>query len=138
MDAHAVVLQRDFRRQKVSPLTAYLHPACSTCEQARVWLQQHKLAYVEKDIRTTPPTVKELRAMMAAYGGERKKLLNTSGIEYRKQGLATKLPGLDDAAALALIAGNGMFIKRPFVLGPAGVGLVGFDEEKWAAALLKS
>ena len=122
----------------MSPLTAYLHPTCSTCEQARAWLRQHKLAFVEKDIRTTPPTVKELRAMMAAYGGERKKLLNTSGIEYRKQGLAAKLPGLDDPAALALIAGNGMFIKRPFVLGPDGTGVVGFDEEKWAAAFLKS
>ena len=122
----------------MSQLTAYLHPTCSTCEQARVWLRRHKLAFEEKDIRTTPPTVKELRAMMAAYGGDRKKLLNTSGIEYRKQGLAAKLPGLGDPEALALIARNGMFIKRPFVLGPGGIGLVGFDEEKWAAVLLKS
>lgn len=121
----------------MSPLTAYLHPTCSTCEQARTWLHRHKLAFVEKDIRTTPPTVKELRAMMAAYGGERKKLLNVSGIEYRKQGLAAKLPGLDDVAALVLIAGNGMLIKRPFVLGPDGAGVVGFDEKKWAAAFLK-
>jgi len=119
----------------VSQPTAYLHPTCSTCEQARAWLHRHKLAFREKDIRTTPPTVKELRTMLAAYGGERKKLLNTSGIEYRKQGLAAKLPGLDDAAVLALLAGNGMLIKRPFVLGPGGVGLVGFHEEKWAAAL---
>ncbi|HEY0864357.1 MAG TPA: ArsC/Spx/MgsR family protein [Lacunisphaera sp.] len=121
----------------MSALTAYLHPTCSTCEQARAWLHRHKLAFVEKDIRTTPPTVKELRAMLAAYGGERKRLLNTSGIEYRKQGLAAKLPALDDAAALALLAGNGMLIKRPFVLGPGGVGVVGFDDKKWAAALLK-
>lgn len=122
----------------MSALTAYLHPTCSTCEQARAWLHRHKLAFVEKDIRTTPPTVKELRTMMAAYGGERKKLLNTSGIEYRKQGLAAKLPGLAEAEGLALIAGNGMFIKRPFVLGPGGAGVVGFDEEKWAAVFLKA
>ncbi len=120
----------------MSKLTAYLHPTCSTCEQARQWLQQHQLAFVEKDIRTTAPSVKELQAMMAAQGGERKKLLNTSGIEYRKQGLAAKLPTLGDAEALALLATNGMFIKRPFVLGPRGTGLVGFDEKKWAAALL--
>lgn len=122
----------------MSRLTAYLHPTCSTCEQARAWLRQHQLAFVEKDIRTTPPSVRELQSMMAAYGGERKKLLNTSGIEYRKQGLAAKLPGLADPEALALIAGNGMFIKRPFVLGPGGVGVVGFDEEQWAELLLKS
>jgi len=120
----------------VSRLTAYLHPTCTTCESARQWLQKHAVAFVEKDIRTTPPTVAELRAMQAAQGGERKKLLNTSGIEYRKQGLAAKLPGMGDAEAHALLATNGMFIKRPFVLGPRGVGLVGFNEEKWAATLL--
>ena len=119
----------------MSRLTAYLHPTCSTCEQARQWLRRRGVDFVEKDIRTTPPTGRELRAMLAAQGGERKKLLNTSGIEYRKQGLAAKLPQLDDPAALALLAGNGMLIKRPFVLGPGGVGLVGFDEKKWAAAL---
>lgn len=118
-------------------LTAYLHPTCRTCELARAWLHQHKLAFVEKDIRTNPPGVQELRAMMAVYGGERKKLLNTSGLAYRQQGLAAKLPGLDDAAALALIAANGMFIKRPFVLGPGGAGAVGFAAEKWAAVFLK-
>lgn len=122
----------------MSRLTAYLHPTCSTCKQARQWLQWRGVDFVEKDIRATPPTVRELRAMMAAYGGERKKLLNTSGLEYRQQGLAAQLPQLDDAAALALLAGNGMLIKRPFVLGPGGVGLVGFDVKKWAAALLKT
>ena len=122
----------------MSRLTAYLHPKCSTCEEARQWLRQRGVDFVEKDIRATPPSVPELQAMMAAYGGERKKLLNTSGIEYRKQGLAAQLPQLDDAAALALLAGNGMLIKRPFVLGPGGVGLVGFDEKKWTAALLKT
>jgi arsenate reductase len=121
----------------VSRLTAYLHPTCTTCEEARQWLQRRKVAFVERDIRTTPPTVAELRAMQAAQGGERKKLLNTSGIEYRKQGLAAKLPGMDDASAHALLATNGMFIKRPFVIGP-GVALVGFKEDAWKEAFAKS
>jgi arsenate reductase len=118
----------------VTKLTAYLHPTCTTCEEARQWLQRRKLSFVEKDIRTTPPTVAELRAMQAAQGGERKKLLNTSGIEYRKQGLAAKLLGMTDAEAHALLATNGMFIKRPFLIGP-GVALAGFKEEAWAAQL---
>ncbi len=121
----------------MSRVTAYLHPTCTTCEQARAWLHRHKVTFVEKDIRSNPPRVAELRAMMAAQGGERKKLLNTSGIEYRKQGFAAKLPKLDDAAFLALVSTNGMFVKRPFVLGDGGVGLVGFDEAKWTAALLR-
>ena len=118
----------------MSRVTAYLHPTCTTCEQARQWLAAHKIDSTEKDIRTTAPTVAEMRAMAAAHGGERKKVLNTSGIEYRKQGLAAKLPQLDDAAFFTLVRTNGMFVKRPFVIGP-GVALVGFKAEAWAEQL---
>ncbi len=119
----------------MSTLTAYLHPKCSTCERARRWLQAHGVGFTEKDIRTTPPSPAELRTMLAALDGRRGKLFNTSGLEYRGQGLAAKLPAMDDAEALALLAGNGMLVKRPFVVG-AGVALAGFDEKTWAAALL--
>ncbi|SDR83984.1 Spx/MgsR family RNA polymerase-binding regulatory protein [Opitutus sp. GAS368] len=118
----------------MSRLIAYLHPKCSTCERARQWLRRRGVDFAEKDIRATPPSPAELRTMLAALGGKRGRLFNTSGLEYRALGLAAKLPGLDDAGALALLAGSGMLVKRPFLLGP-GVALVGFDEKAWAAAL---
>lgn len=121
----------------MSQLTFYAHPKCSTCENARDWLKKHGLAFVEKDIRTTPPSMVELRAMLKGQGGELRRLGNTSGIEYRAQGLSARLPALTEAAALGLLAGNGMLIKRPFLIGPR-VALVGFKEPVWAEALLKS
>ena len=121
----------------MSRLTAYLHPKCSTCERARRWLRARGVDFVEKDIRTTPPSPAELHTMLAALGGKRGKLFNTSGLEYRGQGLAAKLPGMGDAEALALLAGSGMLVKRPFMLGP-GVALVGFEEKAWAAVLAKA
>jgi arsenate reductase-like glutaredoxin family protein len=46
---------------------------------------------------------------------------------------------MNEAAALALLAGNGNLVKRPFLWrAPDTVGLVGFDEARWSAALLKS
>ncbi len=117
----------------MSRVTAYLHPTCTTCEEARQWLAAHKIDFAEKDIRETAPIVAQLRAVAAAYG-KREKVLNTSGIEYRKQGLAAKLPQLDDAAFFTLVRTNGMFVKRPFVIGP-GVALVGFKAEAWAEQL---
>lgn len=121
----------------MSRLTAYLHPKCSTCERARRWLQHHGVDFVEKDIRATPPAPAELRTMLAALGGKRGKLFNTSGLEYRGLGLAAQLPGMDDATALTLLAGSGMLVKRPFLLGP-GVALVGFDEKAWTAAVAQA
>jgi arsenate reductase len=118
----------------VSRLTVYVYGKCSTCRDALKWLHAHRVAYVEKPIKETPPTVPELKAMLAGQPGGLRRLFNTSGIEYRALGLAQKLPDMPTDEALRLLAGNGMLVKRPFVLGP-GVTLVGFDEEKWTDTL---
>lgn len=120
----------------MSRLTLYAHPKCSTCEAARKWLTRHGLAFAEKDIRTTPPSLAELRAMLKAGEGKLSRISNTSGIEYRAQGLSAKLPGLTEDEALRVLGGNGMFVKRPFLIGP-GVALAGFKEPMWKAVLLK-
>jgi arsenate reductase len=118
----------------VSDLTVYTYAKCSTCRAGIRWLNQQGLTYVEKPIRESPPTLPELRMMLAGQPGGLRRLFNTSGLEYRALGLAAKLPQLSVDEALRLLAGNGMLIKRPFLLGP-GVALVGFDEKSWAAAL---
>ncbi len=118
----------------MSAVTVYTLRQCSTCQDALKWLEARGIPCEIKAIRETPPTLAELRAMLAAYGGEIRRLFNSSGIEYRALGIARKLPELDEAGALKLLAGNGSLVKRPFLVGP-GVALVGFDPERWAGAL---
>ena len=115
-------------------LIVYTLAQCSTCREATKWLRAHQVDFEERAIRETPPAVPELRVMLAAQGGEMRRLFNASGLEYRAQKLAEKLPALSEAAALALLAGNGSLVKRPFVIG-GGVALVGFNAAKWAEAL---
>ncbi|MBC8039030.1 MAG: Spx/MgsR family RNA polymerase-binding regulatory protein [Opitutaceae bacterium] len=124
----------------MSTLTVYSYSNCDTCRRAVKWLRAHDIAFVEKPIRETPPTTAELRTMLARLGGAGalKKLFNTSGVDYRAQKIGEKLPELSEAEALALLAGNGNLVKRPFALGAGAnvAGLVGFDETVWTAALL--
>jgi arsenate reductase len=120
----------------VSKLAVYTYKNCDTCRRAVKWLGVHRLAFAERPIRETPPTQAELRTMLAALQGERRRLFNTSGRDYRELKLGEKLPGMSDGEALGLLAENGNLVKRPFLLGP-GVALVGFDEAEWAAALVK-
>lgn len=115
-------------------LVVYTLKQCSTCRAATTWLRARGIAFEERAIRDTPPSPAELRAMLARQGGEIRRLFNSSGLEYRAQGLAAKLPTLSTDAALALLAGNGSLVKRPFVLG-ADTGLIGFDAKTWGAAL---
>jgi arsenate reductase len=114
-------------------IVIYTYAKCSTCRDAVKWLQARGVKFTEHPIYETPPGVAELRRMLAFQRGNLRRLFNTSGIEYRAKNLAAKLPAMKEADALALLAGNGRLVKRPFVLG-ASFGLVGFDEAAWAAA----
>lgn len=116
-------------------LKVYTYAKCGTCRKAVKFLKAHDVAFQEVPIRETPPTMAELKAMLAARGGELRKLFNTSGLDYKAQGLSTKLPTLSENESLQLLAGNGNLVKRPFAIGK-DVHLTGFDEEVWRTALL--
>lgn len=117
-------------------LTVYTYANCDTCRRAVKWLRARGVVFVEKPIRETPPSVAELRAMLAHLGGAGalKKLFNTSGRDYRELKIGERLSAMSESDAFALLAGNGNLVKRPFVLS-RDAGLVGFDEQVWAAAL---
>jgi len=119
----------------MSALTVYTYANCDSCRRAVKWLRGRGLEFIEKPIRETPPSVGELKAMLAAQGGELRKLFNTSGQDYRALGIKDRLPSLSTDEAIALLAANGNLIKRPFLLD-GDRGLVGFKEEEWAKALL--
>ena len=121
----------------LTSLKVYTYSGCDTCRRAVKWLRAHRLAFDERPIRDFPPSAAELRVMLAAQGGELRRLFNTSGKDYREQKLGEKLPNLSVPAALGTLAGNGNLVKRPFLIGP-GVALTGFDEKAWSVALLRA
>jgi len=112
----------------------YAYAGCGTCRKAIAWLSARGIEVEMIPIRENPPSVVELKTMLGRQGGVLRRLFNTSGQDYRALGLKDTLPGLSEEEALELLAAKGNLVKRPFLLGP-GVGLVGFKEEEWAAAL---
>ncbi|MDE0825822.1 MAG: arsenate reductase family protein [Akkermansiaceae bacterium] len=112
----------------------YVYAKCSTCRKAMAWLEKKGIEFEEIAIKETQPTVKELKEVQAIYGGERRRLFNTSGMDYREMELKDKLPTMSEKEAYALLRSNGMLVKRPFLVG-AGVGLVGFREMEWEEKL---
>ena len=115
-------------------ITLYTYANCSTCRSAVGWLRSKQINFAEKPIYTEPPTLPELCRMLAHQGGNLRRLFNTSGLQYRAQGLSVRLPKISTDDALALLASDGRLIKRPFLLGET-FGLVGFDPEEWAEEL---
>ncbi len=108
----------------------YAYKGCDTCRKALRYLQEQNIAYTEVAIREQPPTKTELKKMLAIYGGDLRKLFNTSGLDYKALNMKEKLPKLSVDEAIDLLAGNGNLVKRPFVITEQG-GVVGFKEEEW-------
>ena len=110
------------------------YPKCSTCQKARRWLEAQGLAFTARHIKEDAPTADELRDWHARSGLPLKKFFNTSGLKYKELALRDKLPGMIEEEQLALLASDGMLVKRPILVGD-GFVLVGFRESEWADAL---
>lgn len=110
------------------------YPKCSTCRKAREWLLERKIPFDERHIVEHAPSQEELAGWWRASGLPLKRFFNTSGLVYQGLNLKDKLPLLSDEEQLALLASNGMLIKRPLLIRGETV-LVGFNETTWQQAL---
>ena len=110
------------------------YPKCSTCRKAKKWLDDQGISYEERDIVADNPTAGDLRAWHAKSGLPLKRFFNTSGLQYKALGLKDKLPEMSEADQLALLATDGMLVKRPLLVGEDFV-LTGFRAAEWEARL---
>ena len=103
---------------------------CSTCKKAKAWLDDRGISYTLRDIKEDNPTEKELRQWHKKSGLPLKRFFNTSGVKYKELSLKDKLPEMSEDEQFALLATDGMLVKRPILVGKKKV-LVGFKEKEW-------
>lgn len=110
------------------------HPKCSTCKKARAFLEARDIPVQERDIREQNPTEQELRAWHARSGLPLRRLFNTSGQAYRAMGLSQKLADMSEDEQFALLASDGMLVRRPILVSEQAV-LFGFRQKEWEETL---
>ena len=109
----------------------FWYPKCSTCRKAKKWLDERGVSYETRLIAEENPTEEELQSFYEKSGLALKKFFNTSGQVYRGLGLKDKLPEMSESEQIALLASDGMLVKRPLLVGDDFV-LAGFREAEWA------
>ena len=110
------------------------YPKCTTCQKAKKWLDQNGFKYEDRHIKEQNPTADEIKEWASLGSIELRRFFNTSGLLYRSMNLKDRLDSLSDSEKLALIATDGMLVKRPILVTDSTV-LVGFNEKKWQEAL---
>ncbi len=106
------------------------YPKCTTCQKAKKWLDGNGVVYTDRHIKEENPTAEELKAWHQMSGYSIKKFVNTSGMLYRELQLKDKLPSMTDEEVYALLATDGMLVKRPLIITKDYV-LTGFKEAEW-------
>jgi arsenate reductase len=111
-------------------ITVYGIPNCSTVKKARVWLNEHGLAYQFHDFKKAGVPESHVPTWIAQASWE--KLVNRQGTTWRKLDPAEQQAVVDAKSATQLMLTNASVIKRPVVEWADGSVTVGFDEEVWA------
>ncbi len=110
------------------------YPRCSTCQKAEKWLKAHDIPTSTRDIKEENPTAAELKEWHAKSGLPLKRFFNTSGLKYKELGLKDKLKDMSEEEQYALLATDGMLVKRPVLVTKNAV-LLGFKEAEWTEKL---
>jgi arsenate reductase len=112
----------------------YGYSKCSTVKKGLKFLENNKIEYSHIDNVSSPLSVDEIKELHARSGLPLKRFFNTSGMKYRELGLKDKLPEMSEVEQLALLATDGMLVKRPILVTDKGV-FPGFREQKWQEIL---
>ena len=118
-------------------MTLFLeYPKCTTCKKAKAWLMENGVEFTDRHIVEENPTEEELKEWIGKSGLPLKRFFNTSGMKYRELGLKDKLNDMIEEEQTALLATDGMLVKRPLLIGEDFV-IPGFKEAAWKEALNK-
>ena len=112
----------------------FSYSSCSTCRKAIKWLKNNEITFELIDILENPPS-KEMLISASEQYGDRKYLLNTSGVIYRSIG-AEIVKKMSDKELFEKLSNEPKLIKRPFLFKSNKCLLIGFKEQEWEDKLL--
>lgn len=94
----------------------YCHPRWSTCKKTIRLIEELNIEYDYVDLTQESIDYETLSKLYKELDIPLKKFFNTSGVEYRKHNVKDMFDTSTDEEMLKLICGNGLLLKRPFII----------------------
>lgn len=118
----------------MSIYTLYWYPKCSTCRNAKKWLDAHSVPVETVDMISTPPKPEVIEGWMKKSPLPIRRFFNTSGMKYRELGLKDQVESFTVEEASQVLSTDGMLIKRPVLVKDGQVVALGFKELDYEGA----
>lgn len=118
-------------------ITLYGYTKCSTCRDAKKWLESKGFEVEFIDLVQEPPQVALIQQWLESSDLPIRRFFNTSGQLYRAEGLKDLIADYTIEEASQKLNSNGMLIKRPILVKDKQFLVNGFKEEVYEGILLK-
>lgn len=108
-------------------VTLYTSPSCTSCRKARIWFEEHGIAYREQNIFSEPLTINQIKSILRLTENGTEEIISKRSRVY--QTLTVDLDELPLREMYELIRQNPGILRRPIMVDDRRLQ-VGFNEEE--------
>ncbi|WP_125583930.1 transcriptional regulator SpxA [Levilactobacillus cerevisiae] len=108
-------------------VTLYTSPSCTSCRKARLWFEEHGIAYREQNIFSEPLTIDEIKSILRLTEDGTEEIVSKRSRVYQE--LTVDLDDLPLRELYALIQTHPGILRRPIMVDEKRLQ-VGFNEEE--------
>ncbi|MFC6206166.1 transcriptional regulator SpxA [Levilactobacillus tongjiangensis] len=108
-------------------VTLYTSPSCTSCRKARLWFEEHGIAYREQNIFSEPLTIDQIKSILRLTEDGTEEIVSTRSKAYQE--LTVDLDDLPLRELYDLIQKNPGILRRPIMVDDKRLQ-VGFNEEE--------
>ncbi|MCM3595227.1 MULTISPECIES: transcriptional regulator SpxA [Bacillaceae] len=108
-------------------VTLYTSPSCTSCRKAKAWLEEHEIAYTERNIFSEPLSVDEIKEILRMTEDGTDEIISTRSKIFQKLNVNVETMPLQDL--YDLIQEHPGLLRRPIIIDEKRLQ-VGYNEDE--------
>lgn len=108
-------------------VTLYTSPSCTSCRKARAWLEEHHIAYTERNIFSEPLNIPEIKAILRMTEDGTEEIISIRSKVFQE--LDVDLDDMPLQQLFDLVQKNPGLLRRPIMLDEKRLQ-VGYNEDE--------
>ena len=106
-------------------VTLYTSSSCTSCRKAKAWLEEHEIAYIERNVFSDPLTIDEIKNILRMTEDGTDEIISTRSKTFEK--LNVNIESLSLRELYKIIKDNQGILRRPIILDEKRLQ-VGYNE----------